>query len=59
MPQPQEGGHKNCLVHQLLVGGVPGPEVVVGGVKEVKKAFQAAGMYENNAKIAGFPHFLP
>jgi hypothetical protein len=44
-----------------LAGGVPGPGVVAGGVKEKKsnKPSKQPGMYENGAETTGLPHFLP
>jgi hypothetical protein len=37
-----------------MAGGVPGPGVVVEGVKKAKKDFKAARNIQNSAKMAGF-----
>jgi hypothetical protein len=50
---------KNCLVRQLLAGGVPGRGVVVGESKKSNLPSKPPGMYKNSADMASFPHFLP
>jgi hypothetical protein len=41
-------------VRRILAVGVPGPRVVVEGVKEVKEAFKAAGNVQKQRKNGRF-----
>jgi hypothetical protein len=50
--------YKYCLGRRQLVGGVPGPGVVLEGVKEVKLAFKAARNIQKWHKTGIFPHLL-